>query len=111
MERADYKRAEFAVSDQSQLGALRQLLGLAVPGTRVRMISGQPEPGEQGATDILALLASSSGVVAAIKILPEFLRSRKTALSVTVTVDGKSVTLTATNVDDVLPILERLLDD
>jgi hypothetical protein len=110
MERAEHKRAEFAVSDQSQLGALRQLLDWAVPGSRVRVIPGQPEPGEQGAMDILALLASSSGLVAAIKTLPEFLRSRKTALSVTVTVEDKSVTLTATNVDDVLPILDRLLD-
>lgn len=48
--------------------------------------------------------------MAAIKVLPEFLRSRKTGLSITMTVKGERFNLTATNVDEVMPILERLLD-
>ena len=56
------------------------------------------------------MLASSTGLVAAIRVLPEFLRSRRTGLSVTMTVKGEPFTLTATNVDEVMPVLERLLD-
>jgi hypothetical protein len=104
------KRADLAVSDYAQLGALREFLSWAVPGIRVLLIPGRRLPGEQRGLDVLALLASRGGLVAAVRILPEFLRSRKSALSITITVRGNSIVLTATNVDDVVPILERLLD-
>jgi len=111
MEQADGERVELAVSDPAQLGSLQGFLTLAGFGTCVRRMAGEPGPGVQGATDFLVLLASSGGLVAAIKVLPEFVRSRKTGLSITATVKGKPFTITATNVDEVMPILEKILDD
>jgi hypothetical protein len=106
----NYVRAELSVSDYSQLGPLQDYLGSAAPDARVSRVAGQPGTGEQGALDVLAVLGSSSGLVAAVRVLPEFLRSRKTGLSITMTVSGEPFTLTATNVDEVMPILDRLLD-
>jgi hypothetical protein len=100
------KRADLAVSDHAHLGALREFLGWAVPGVRVLLIPGRRDRGEQA---ILALLATTGVMVSAIKILPEFLRSRRTALSITITIQARSVVLTATNSGDVIPILENLL--
>jgi Effector Associated Constant Component 1 len=110
MVREDSERVGLVVSDPSQLGALQEFLSWAAPGARVSRIAGEPGAGEQGALDVLAVLASSGGMLAAIKVLPEFLRSRKTGLSITTTVKGEPFSLTATNVDEVMPILERLLD-
>lgn len=110
MERANSQRVELVVSDQSQLGPLQEFLSWAAPDAGVSRIAGQPGAGEQGALDVLTVLASSTGLVAAIRVLPEFLRSRRTGLSVTMTVKGEPFTLTATNVDEVMPVLERLLD-
>ncbi len=107
------KRADLAVSDYSQLGALREFLGWAVPGIRVLLIPARRSPDrdlDRDELDILALLASRTGLMSAVRILPEFLRSRREALSITITIRGKSVVLTASNVDDVIPILDGLLD-
>jgi hypothetical protein len=101
------KRADLAVSDYSQLSALREFLGWAVPGVRVLLIPGRASRGEES---ILAVLASSGGMVSAVRQLPEFLMSRRPALSITITVRGTSVVLTATNLDEVVPVLERALD-
>ena len=101
---------ELTASDPSQLGALQGFLKWTAPGVSVSRNAGKPGIGEQGAFDVLVLLASSSGLVAAIKVLPEFLRSRRTGLSITTTVKDKPFEITATNVDEVIPILERLLD-
>jgi len=57
------------------------------------------------------VLAGSSGLVAAIKILPEFIRSRRSGFRIETTVRGEKFVLEATNVQDVLPIVERLLSD
>ncbi len=110
MERGNTYSAELSASDQSQLERLREFLSVAVPDVAVSRIAGRPGAGELGALDVLVVLASSSGLLAAIKVLPEFLRSRKTGLSITMTVKGERFTMTATNVDEVMPILERLLD-
>jgi hypothetical protein len=110
MDRAGSLRVVLSVSDQSQLGWLEDFLGWAIPDVSVSRIAAQPGAGEQGALDVLAVVAGSSGLVAAVKVLPEFLRSRKTGLSITMTVDGQPFTLTATSIDEVMPILERLLD-
>jgi hypothetical protein len=109
MERSDKQVLELSVSDQSQLISLREVLSLAGQA-KVIQIAGEAVRGEQGALDVLAVVASSSGLVAAINVLPQFLRSRRTALSITTTVKGEPFTLTATNVDKVMPILEKLLN-
>ena len=101
---------ELAVSDQGELPALRDWLR-GQPDVEVRVAAGTPEPGEQGALDVLTVLAGSSGLVAAIKILPEFIRSRRSGFRIETTVRGEKFILEATNVQDVLPLVERLLGD
>jgi hypothetical protein len=110
VESTNLERIELSVSDQSQLRSLQSFLELTVPGLRVTRVAGQPAAGEQGALDIITILASSSGLVAAIKVLPEFLKSRRTGLSIKTTVKGQPFTLEATNLDQVMPVLEKLLD-
>ncbi|WP_410011210.1 effector-associated constant component EACC1 [Streptomyces nigrescens] len=56
-----------------------------VPGVAVSQVPGMPGVGEQGAWDILQLTAASGGGLAvAVKTLPDFLRSRRSSLKVTV---------------------------
>ncbi|MFJ6568460.1 hypothetical protein ACIQNU_13620 [Streptomyces sp. NPDC091292] len=103
---------ELAVHPGGELGSLRKWLVLAgVPEGEIRRTPGTPGPGEQGAFDVLSVLAASTGVVAAIKILPQYLRAKRSDVSVTVEVGGKKLTVDARNVEEVMPILERLLDD
>jgi len=99
-----------AVSDQAQLASLRNLLQ-AQPGVQVTVTPGKPGAGELGALDILTVLVGSSSLVAVIKTLPEFIRSRRTGFHIETTVRGRPFTLDATNVDELMPTLKRLLDD
>ena len=110
MERATSQRVELTVSDQSQFGPFREFLTWAAPGADISVTAKAPSAGEQGALDVLAVVASSGGLLAAIRTVPEFLKARKTGLSVIMTVKGEPFTLTATNIDEVMPILDRLLD-
>jgi Effector Associated Constant Component 1 len=111
MGRAGPGVAELSVSDYSQLGSLADYLRLAVPGVRVTRSAGRPGPGEQGVVDVLMIAADSSVLVAAVKVLPEFVRSRKKGVSVTLTVKGKRLTVTADNAEEVMPVIDRFLDD
>ena len=110
MGRADPGAAELSVSDYAQLGSLAEYLRLAAPGVRVTRSPGRPGPGEQGAVDVLMIAADSSVLVAAVNVLPAFLRSRKKGISVTVTVKGNRLTVTADNAEEVIPVLDRFLD-
>lgn len=101
--------AELSVSDFAQIGPLAAYLGLAVPEAQVLRTPGRPGRGEQGALDVLMIAADSSVLVAAVKVLPEFLRSRKKGMSVTVTVKGKKLTVTADNAAEVIPVVDRFL--
>jgi hypothetical protein len=105
------RTVKLSISDQAQLGSLEGWLRVTAPDVRVERSAGEPGPGEQGALDVLSILADSSVLIAAVKILPEFLRSRKTGLSITMIRNGEPITLTASNIDDVLPVLNRLLDE
>lgn len=98
------------LSDPSQLALLRTWLE-NVPGAEVAIEPGTIALGELGGMDVLTVLAGSSGLVAAIKTLPEFIRSRRTGFRITTTIRGQSFTLDVSNVDDVLPVLERLLGE
>jgi Effector Associated Constant Component 1 len=103
-----------AVSDPPQLTALRQWLREGLPQVQVEILSGQPGPNELGAVDVISVLAGSSGLVAAVKMLPEFIRSRRSGFQIEAAVRGKKFTLRADNAasaQDLLPILDRLLDD
>jgi hypothetical protein len=70
MEDPNSGRAVFSVSDYSQLGPLHDYLRSAVPEVHVSRIAGQPGTGNQGTLDVLAVLVSSSGLIAAIKASP-----------------------------------------
>jgi hypothetical protein len=102
-------RVEIVVSDLSEFRSLREWMA-RVPAVQVEQTAGTPEPGEQGAWDVLTILASSGGAMAvAVRSLPEFIRSRRSDLTITVRRDGTEVTLKASNVDEVAPIIEKLL--
>jgi hypothetical protein len=103
-------RIELGVTDPAQLSPLRDWLR-AQPDVVVRLESGVPRQGELGVVDVVTVLASSGGVVAAIKTLPEFIRSRNRKIRIEATIRGRRFTLEATNVDDLIPIMSRLLDD
>lgn len=102
--------AELSVSDYAQLGSLANYLRLAAPGVRVTRSPGHPQPGEQGALDVLMIAADSSVLVAVVKVLPEFLRSRKASMSVALTVKGKRLTVTADNTEEILAVIDRFLN-
>ncbi|MFD8006644.1 effector-associated constant component EACC1 [Streptomyces mirabilis] len=106
------ERQEFAlaVSDPSQLSSLHDWLR-GQRDVEVAVTPGVPGAGEQGALDVLTVLASSGGLIAAIRVLPEYIRSRRSGFRIETTVRGERLMLDATNVDDVLPVLERLLRD
>jgi hypothetical protein len=106
----NFQRLEFAISDQSQFGAFREFLRLAAPDADVQVTTMAPGPGEQGGLDVLVLVASSGGLLAAIRVLPEFLKARRTGISISMKVKGEPFELTASNIDEVMPVLERLLD-
>ena len=106
----DNRRVEMTVSDQGELRSLREWLA-STAGAEVLQGAGVPRSGEQGALDCLVLLGSSTSLVAAIRVLPPFLRSRRSSIAITVTAHDRRVTVDAHNVDQVMPILERLLDD
>jgi hypothetical protein len=98
------------ISDQNELRSLRDWLR-QVPDLQVEQVAGTPGPGELGVWDFLEVLAGSTGVLAlAVKTLPDFIRSRRSNIRITITVDGEERTVDATNVDNVVPIVERLLD-
>jgi hypothetical protein len=101
---------ELSLSDYAEIGALYERLR-QVPDAMVSRTEGRPTAGEQGALDVLTVIASSSGLVAAIRTIPGYLQARRSGISVMTTVKGKQFTLTATNVSDVVPIIERLLDE
>lgn len=100
-----------ATSDLAEFRSLRMWLS-RIPGLEIRQTTGVLAPGEQGATDVLTILASSGGLLAvAVQTLPDFIRSRRSDLSITVNVRGKQYVLHATNLKDVLPVIEKVLDD
>ncbi|MEV0487157.1 hypothetical protein AB0I69_41980 [Streptomyces sp. NPDC050508] len=102
---------ELAVSDPSSLSSLHNLMR-GQSGVDVAMAPPTPGPGELGSLEVLVVLASSTGVVGAIKTLPDFIRSRRANFRIETTVKGQPFVLDATNADDqVMAILERLLDD
>jgi hypothetical protein len=107
---AEREEVCLAVSDPSQLSSLREWLR-GTPQLAVQLTPGRPGPGEQGAVDVLTVLASSTGLVAAIRMLPEFIRSRRSGFRIDATVRGQKFELTATNSEDLLEVIERLLGE
>jgi hypothetical protein len=101
---------ELSLSDYAQLGSLEDYLRLAAPDVAVTRAPGRPARGEQGALDVLTVLADSTVLVALVKVLPEFLRSRRPGMSVTMELPGKRLAVTADNADDIMPVIDKFLD-
>jgi hypothetical protein len=102
-------QARLSVSDPAEFASARDWLG-RVPGIDVRQLPSVPAPGEQGAGDLLMIVAESTGVLTvAVRSLPEFIRSRRSNVTVTVTTADKKFELTTTNVAEVMPLLEKAL--
>jgi hypothetical protein len=85
-------------------------MALAAPGAHVTVSIGVPQSGEQGVLDTLALAGTSGVLAAAIQMVPHFLKARRTGITITATVKGQPFTLTATNVDEVMPIINKIID-
>jgi len=100
---------EIHISDQAELAALRALLQ-AHPGVDAEQRAGEPEQGEQGAWDFLQVAAASGGaMVVAIKSIPEFIRSRRTDVSVSIKKGDQEILITAPTADDALKLAEKAL--
>jgi len=101
---------EFCTSDPAELGSLSQWLE-GGGHARVERTSAAPAQGELGIADILMAVGSSGAVVAAIKVLPEFIRSRRPSLRIEATVRGKHFVLDAKNADEQVKLMaERIVD-
>ncbi|MCP2096266.1 MULTISPECIES: hypothetical protein [Actinosynnema] len=109
----DYEgRLELRISDNAELLSLQRLLSLA-QNTYVERVPGAPVPGLLGAADYLTVVGSGAGLIALIKMLPNFLRARRSDLRIEITDKdeaGKDRTtaITAKNVKDVMPIVVDL---
>jgi hypothetical protein len=102
---------EIRVSDPAELAALRGRLQ-AQPGIEVRQCAGEAAPGEQGVADFLQVTAASGGaVVVAIKTIPEFIKSRRRDVSVTVRKDDQEIVVTAASADEALKLLDKVVND
>jgi IS4 transposase len=99
-----------AISDYGQLGSLENYLLLAAPEVAVTRVVGRPGSGEQGALDMLTVLADSTVLVALVKAISEFLRSRKPGMSVQMKLGERHLSVTADNARDVMPVIDKFLD-
>ncbi len=106
----DDDRLELRISDNAELLSLQRTLSLA-QDTHVERVPSTPAPDALGAADYLTAIGSSVGLITLIKMLPNFLRARRADLSVEITNKDKTITVTAKNVDDVMPILTEILDE
>jgi hypothetical protein len=101
---------QLSVSDPAEIGALYNRLR-EVTDVEVARTSGQPAPGELGAVDWLSVAGSSTALLAAVRTIPAYLRARRSGMSVKTTIKGKDFILTLDNVQNVMPIIERLIQD
>jgi hypothetical protein len=99
---------ELGVSDPSVLSSLYRWLR-EVPAIQVARVSGRPGVGEQGTADVLAAVASSSSLIAIVRMLPDFLRARRSDVKIVLRVAEREVTVSADNVADVSVIINALL--
>lgn len=102
------------VSEPSELVPLRDWLA-RTPDVTVELIAGKPVAGELGVVDVLqissAVGGAAAGILLAFRTLPEFIRSRRSDVKVTVSTADREVVVEATNVEDVMPVLARILDE
>ncbi|MDH6143427.1 MULTISPECIES: effector-associated constant component EACC1 [Kitasatospora] len=101
---------ELRVSDPAELRALRTLL-VRMPGLEVVQQAGAPVQGELGVWDFLQVAAASGGVLAAaVGTIPEFIRSRRTDVTVTIKREDLEVEVNASNAEDALRLVDKALN-
>jgi hypothetical protein len=106
----DEVRVDISISDPAELAALERRLGQG-HGVRVQREATGIEPGSLGLPDLLVLFGGGSTVVGALKMLPDFIRSRRSDVRVEVTVNGEHIVIDAKNADKRLQALaERIAD-
>jgi hypothetical protein len=81
-----------------------------VPGITVTASPAPTAPGEQGATlDILMVALSSGAVTALLQIIRVLAESRGPKFSLKIRQGKRKLEVTATNVDEVLPVIREML--
>jgi hypothetical protein len=100
---------ELRVSEPAELSALQRHL---TSGTQLRVYrtSTGIADGTLGSSDMLVVAAVSGTLVTALQIIPAFLRARRKNLSIAARYRDQSVTICIENIEDVMPILEKILD-
>ena len=102
---------EFSVSDPAQLNALPRWIEGNGP-LRAERVSAPSGPGELGMSDIVTAVGSSGALIAAIKVLPEFIRSRRSDFHIEATVKGERFIMDVKNADEqIAKIIEKLTED
>jgi Effector Associated Constant Component 1 len=106
------RKLSLVVSDQSQLRFLEASLR-GFPGLQVARVPSAPAAGRLGVGEVIEVVASSSGLVAAIRTLPDFLKARRSDIKITCSVEHQALTveISNANVEEILPALERILHD
>ncbi|MGW2660817.1 effector-associated constant component EACC1 [Nocardia tengchongensis] len=97
---------DLVLSDPTEIGSLRRALG-NVSGLEVHSVGGLPKPGEQGSAEDLQLLAAALPVlVEALKMVREYLASRRTPPEIRIVYRDSEST-----VDDAIDRLSRDEDE
>lgn len=82
-----------------------------VPGIRMTAMPAPTAPGEQvAALDVLMVALSSGAVTAFLQIIKVLAESRGPKFSLKIRQGKNKLEVTADNVDEVIPVLRRLID-
>ena len=89
---------------------LDELRGL--PGISVEAVSAPVQPGDQGAAlDVLMVALSSGAVTAFLQIVKVLADSHGPKFSLKIRQGKNRLEVTSSNIDDVLPVIRKLIDD
>ncbi|MEO5876483.1 MAG: hypothetical protein ABIS86_06230 [Streptosporangiaceae bacterium] len=103
-------RLWLAPGTMADLGPLRRWVARA-PDVGVETVQADIRPGELGAADTLTVLAGSGGaLVVAIRTLPDFLRARRTNVTIKVKVGETTFEIDVKNAEDMVPLIEQLIE-
>lgn len=93
------ERVAITVSDRAELRSLRKWLE-DVEEVRVDLASGTAAAGELGLGDFLVMAGSSTGLVAAVNVLPAYIKSRRPGIVLSVEYKDLKLKVDAQNVED-----------
>ncbi|MFD0556520.1 hypothetical protein FB566_1763 [Stackebrandtia endophytica] len=100
-----------SISDGAELRSLREHLR-RIRGVEIEQIPFASRPGSLGASDVLQIAVPAVGVIAVvIRTLPDFIRSRRSSVTITVESGDMKATITGENIDDIEPIVKRFYPD